>query len=129
MEINKIELNRFQNKEHFRFHTEFCSAVININHKILKIKTLFDTYLALYRQADEALSRTTAEYTPKEIRTQIDTAFRAITERIEALIMIEGAKNYDRFIRQLNAMTVKYNDILTQQQGQNTIHNTISNNE
>ena len=118
MEINRIELNRFQNKEHFRFHTEFCSAVININHKILKIKTLFDTYLTLYRQADEALSRTTAEYTPKEIRAQIDTACHAVIERIEALIIAEGAKNYERFIYQLNAITIKYNAILMQRQKQ-----------
>ena len=117
MEINRIKLNHFHNKEHFRFHTEFCNAVINMNHKILKIRTHFDTYFALYRQADEALSKTTAEYTPKEIRAQIDTACRAVTERIEALIIIEGARNYERFIRQLNTIITKYNDMLTHQQG------------
>ena len=53
----------------------------------------------------------------KQVRLQIDSAFRDIAERIAALVIIEGADNYVEFIKYINVVIVKYMTIVAQRAG------------
>jgi hypothetical protein len=64
---------------------------------------------------DESAQRT--DLVLKEVRTQIDTACRTITERIDALALIEGGEVYDGFIRRLNVVVEKYNNVIASRAG------------
>ncbi len=45
----------------------------------------------------------------KEVRVEVDAAYRATTERIDALALVEGGEVYTKFIRQINVIIEKYN--------------------
>ncbi len=64
---------------------------------------------------DESAQRNTLVL--KEVRAQVDDAYRAITERIDALMLIEGSVVYEEFIRRLNVVIEKYNNTLARRQG------------
>jgi ElaB/YqjD/DUF883 family membrane-anchored ribosome-binding protein len=53
----------------------------------------------------------------KEIRSQVDDAYRKIVERINAAIIMEGEDDFSEFVTTLNAVIKKYSDILAQKQG------------
>ena len=55
----------------------------------------------------------------KQVRTQIDAAYRAITERINALIVINGEAGYTNFVKELNQRIESYSVILAQRKGRN----------
>ena len=65
---------------------------------------------------NEIAART--ELVLKEVRAQVDAAYRAIAERINALAVLEPSETVETFIRKLNVIIKKYNDLLAQQQGQ-----------
>jgi hypothetical protein len=48
----------------------------------------------------------------REVRLEIDNIYHTIARRIESFIAIEGAKNHETFVRQLNRTVAKYNNIL-----------------
>ncbi len=64
---------------------------------------------------DESAQR--SDLVLKEVRAQVDDAYRAITERIDALMLIEGSVVYEEFIRRLNVVIEKYNNTLARRQG------------
>jgi hypothetical protein len=64
---------------------------------------------------DEKAQRT--DLVVREVRIDVDAAYRTIIERIEALVIVEGLENYEAFIRRLNVVITKYNNILAQRQG------------
>lgn len=53
----------------------------------------------------------------KEVRAQVDEAYRAITGRINALVIVEGTTKYEDFIRNLNVIVVQYNNAIAQRAG------------
>jgi transcription elongation GreA/GreB family factor len=64
---------------------------------------------------DEAAARTALRL--KEVRLQVDAAYRTITERINAAIIMEGAAPYAEFVTTLNTVVKRFADILAQQKG------------
>jgi hypothetical protein len=44
----------------------------------------------------------------KKARVQLDEAYYAIAELINALVLVEGAANYEGFIKKLNPIISKY---------------------
>ena len=64
---------------------------------------------------DEATAKTALKL--KEVRVQVDEAYRKITERINAAIIIEGAGSYAEFVNSLNTIIKRYADIMAQQKG------------
>ncbi len=64
---------------------------------------------------DESAQRT--DLVLKEVRTQVDAAYRTITERIDALALIEGGEAYETFIRRLNVVVEKYNNAIAARAG------------
>jgi len=64
---------------------------------------------------DEAALKT--DLVLKEVRVKIDEAYRVITERINAAIIIEGETTYRDFVSTLNTVIKRYSDILAQRKG------------
>jgi len=57
MKVEKLNSVNLRNDEHFQFVTEFRDAVNRFGVAALKCETLFDGFLALYAQEDEALKK------------------------------------------------------------------------
>jgi len=53
----------------------------------------------------------------KKARVQLDGAYYAIIERINALVLVEGAEDYETFIKKLNPIISKYVTALAMQAG------------
>jgi len=64
---------------------------------------------------DETALRT--DVVLKEARAALDTAYRIIIERINAFMLLEGAAEYEHFIRALNAIVDHYADTLARRTG------------
>jgi hypothetical protein len=55
----------------------------------------------------------------KQVRTEVDAAYRDIANRIDALILINGTKGFETFVNELNSRVDRYNNILVQRKGRN----------
>jgi len=55
----------------------------------------------------------------KEVRKEIDAAYRTITERVDALVVVNGSETYSPFVNELNKRVEKYNNTLAQRKGRN----------
>jgi hypothetical protein len=64
---------------------------------------------------DETAART--DLVMREVRLKIDDAYDAVTERINAAIVMEGDEKYREFVTTLNAVIKRYNDIQAQRKG------------
>jgi len=64
---------------------------------------------------DENAAKT--ELKMKETRAEVDKVYATITERINALIIVEGATAYESFTRKLNTFIEKYNNMVAQRRG------------
>jgi hypothetical protein len=53
----------------------------------------------------------------KAARKDVDAAFRALLNQIDALVLVNGSANYDAFIAALNAISERYKNILAQEAG------------
>jgi hypothetical protein len=53
------------------------------------------------------------------VRSQTQDIYRKISERIEALIIVNGANAYASFVDELNVFIKHYNSIISQRQGRN----------
>lgn len=76
----------------------------------------FDTLMK--SRYTEGASKT--ELRMKQVRVDLDAAYRAIADRIDALMLINGDTNYESFVRELNTRVERYNTILAQRKGRNS---------
>ena len=59
------------------------------------------------------------QYNMKTARQETDKAYRTITERIDALMIVNGEEAYAGFVNELNQRVEKYNKLLAQREGRN----------
>jgi hypothetical protein len=64
------------------------------------------------RRYDETAAKTSLRV--KQVRTKIDTAYRDIVRGVEGLALVEGGEAYKDFIKRLNAIVEKYNNLAAQ---------------
>jgi hypothetical protein len=64
---------------------------------------------------DEAAAR--SDVVVKSARAELDTAYDAIAERVNAYAVIEGGELYERFIKTFNSVISKYNAIVNARHG------------
>jgi hypothetical protein len=76
----------------------------------------FDTLMK--SRYTEGASKT--ELRMRQVRIDLDTVYRAIINRIDALMLINGDTNYESFVRELNTRVERYNTILAQRKGRNS---------
>ncbi len=53
----------------------------------------------------------------QHVRTDADASFRAIADRLDALMLINGTEAHEPFVRELNSRIEKYNNTLAQRKG------------
>jgi hypothetical protein len=74
---------------------------------VAELEAANNDYERLVKQRDsETAART--DLVLKQVRTQADAAYRVITERIEALALVEGGEAYANFIHRLNTVIERY---------------------
>jgi hypothetical protein len=73
----------------------------------------------LAKKYNEELSVRRPEFRMRDVRHEVDKARRVITDRINALIIVEGEATYSAFVREWNELVKHYNDILAQHKGRN----------
>jgi hypothetical protein len=74
----------------------------------------------VYDALSKAYTTQVSERTPfrmHEVRKETDKAYKAMVERVNAGIIVEGEGDYVAFVQEVNALVKEYNDILAQQQG------------
>lgn len=59
------------------------------------------------------------QYEMKEVRIQIDNAYRSIIKRIDALMTINGESDYTAFVRELNERIDRINNQISQHRSNN----------
>jgi hypothetical protein len=59
------------------------------------------------------------QYTMKTAREEVDEAYRAITERIGALIIVNGEEAYAGFVNDLNERIERFNNAVSRRYGRN----------
>jgi hypothetical protein len=85
----------------------------------------FDT-LMKSRYSEEAIK---TDLQMKSVRVEIDAVYRSIIERLDALMLINGAATYEPFVRELNARVDRYNNIFAQRKGRNAKGNAEQKNQ
>jgi hypothetical protein len=84
-------------------------ATVGIGDWVQELEAQNNAFEHLYKERyDETALRT--DLVMKDVRTQIDAAYRTIIERIDALCVIEGSEIYTTFIKRLNAVVEKYHN-------------------
>jgi hypothetical protein len=82
-------------------------AVVGLGGWISELETRNNAFGELVKSRfDETAART--DIVLKEARAELDAAYFAIRERLNALAIVEGAANYETFIKTLNAVIAKY---------------------
>jgi len=94
------------------------ATLVGINAWVLELETRNNAFAELMRDRfDETASRT--DIVLKEARLEVDAAYFAIRERINALVIVEGPAAYESFIRTLNAVISKYTRLTKPKGGKN----------
>lgn len=93
-------------------------ALLKLSGWLDELKSNNEAFEALTqeRYADEA---TKTKLKMKEVRKVLDDAYRNITRRVNALVVVNGAEAYAPFINELNQRIEKYNLIIAQRKGRN----------
>jgi hypothetical protein len=91
-------------------------ATLNLEDWPVELNTENQAFKTLMqeRYAETAQRPTTRM---KSARAAVDKTFREMIDRIEALVMVNGAASYEAFIRELNAVLERYKNMLAQRQG------------
>ena len=97
-------------------------AALNIGDWVVELQTANNSFEMLMQERYSQDAGKT-QLKMKEVRTQVDGTYRSITERIEALIIVNGEENYSDFIKDLNQRVEKYNKLLAQREGRNAKKN------
>jgi len=83
------------------------TALVGIAAWVSELEARNNAFADLMRERfDETAART--DIVLKEARTEVDNAYFAIREKINALAIVEGVAVYENFIRTLNAVIAKY---------------------
>ncbi len=93
-------------------------ATLGIGEWIAELQSANNAFVALMQ---ERYSEETEkpEYNMKIARTDTDAAYSTITERIDALMIVNGEGIYAGFVKDLNQRIEKFNKILAQREGRN----------
>jgi len=91
-------------------------ATLGLGEWLVQLKADNDTFAMLVnaRYTEESLK---PEAEMKKVRLEVDEAYKKITNRINALIEVEGETIYQTFVKELNRRVKKYNDIVAQRRG------------
>jgi len=114
LRIEKIHINHMRNDAHYQFFSDFRDAVITADCAKVKL----DDWVSLLAAQNDALNKLVGDRVDeavaktdvvlREARLAGDEAFKKICDIINVYIMLEGAANYEVFVKTLNAIIAKY---------------------
>jgi hypothetical protein len=82
-------------------------AKVGLGQWVAELKARNNAFAVLVRdRVDEGSVK--VDIVLRKARTQLDDVYYSIVERINAFVVIEGAANYESFIRKLNISVAKY---------------------
>ena len=100
--------------------TEYAAdvATLNIQDWITELKANNEAFEALMdeRYSDDAGK---TQLKMKDVRKEIDEAYATITDRIDALGIVNGTETYVPFVKELNKRVEKFNNTLAIRKGRN----------
>jgi transcription initiation factor IIE alpha subunit len=97
MKVSKIDFKKLRDDELFKFHTEFRELIATYGSVALK-----SFYLPLYKNVDDIILR--------KAHDELDKAYNAIAERINALIFLNDVAVHETFVKAFNAVVAKYTE-------------------
>jgi hypothetical protein len=91
-------------------------ATLGLEEWVAQLQSANEAFVALMRErySEEAGK---PQYNMKIARAEVDDACRAITERIEALIIVNGEEAYAPFVNDLNQRVERYNNTVARRKG------------
>lgn len=94
-------------------------ATLGIADWLTELKANNDAFDALMksRYTEEANK---AQLRMKQVRVEVDKAYKTIVDRINALIIVNGTMPYKAFVNELNERIGNYNLIIAQREGRNS---------
>lgn len=97
-------------------------ATLGLADWIAELDTRNKAFDALMKSRySEAAAKT--ELRMKQVRAEIDLVYRAIADRLDALMLLNGPAAYEPFVRELNTRVDRYNDIIAMRKGRNAKDN------
>jgi hypothetical protein len=92
------------------------AAATGITDWVTELESANNAFESLVKaRYDEAARRTLLVL--REVRTQVDAAYRAITDRLDALFIVQGTAVYETVIHQLNIVIDTYHSALAHHTG------------
>jgi hypothetical protein len=89
---------------------------LNLTARIAKLNVENEKYISLIDlRQNESVAKTPLKM--PECRKETERAYADIIERINAAIVIEGEKDYAEFVRKVNYIIDKYNNLVAQRAG------------
>jgi len=82
-------------------------AAVGILLWAVELKTRNATFEALIKGRHDEIARKT-HIVLRKARVELDVVYRAIVDRVNALMIVEGDAAYEQFAKKLNAMVSKY---------------------
>jgi transcription initiation factor IIE alpha subunit len=95
MKVSKINFKNLHKDAFLQFHIDFRNLINTHGSSSLK-----STYLPLYKKVDDIILR--------KAHNELDKAYNAIAERINALIFLNDVAVYETFVKAFNAVAAKY---------------------
>ncbi|GKT30575.1 hypothetical protein ADUPG1_001572 [Aduncisulcus paluster] len=89
---------------------------LNIGEWLIELQTANTTFETLMKERYAEDSGKT-QLSMKDVRRQVDEVYRTITERIGALVIVNGEEAYSGFVNELNQRIEKYNNTLALREG------------
>ena len=91
-------------------------ALIRIPELVAELERANVAFDALIKQRTDETAHQNPD-TMKDVRVDVDAAYHAIEERINALVVVEGPDKYAEFITRLNATIDRYKLLLSRSHG------------
>jgi hypothetical protein len=92
------------------------ASAIGIGGWASQLEVRNDALYALVKERfDESAAKT--DIVMKDARAEVDKVYKAVVERINALVIVEGPEAYENFIRRLNVVIAKHIQYMTADQG------------
>ena len=92
------------------------AATVGISGWVGELETRNNAFEALMQERfDETAAQT--DIVLRDARAEVDAAYFGIRERLNALIIVEGAAAYENFVKTLNAIIAKYNALVYARHG------------
>ena len=91
-------------------------SILGLEEWVTELQSANDAFVALMheRYTEEAGK---PQYNMKTARTEVDDAYRVITERIDALMIVNGERGYAGFADELNERVERYNNTVARRKG------------